>query len=158
MRQLRILLIDGGQTLVSEAVSVLLQAGYQVETASDPLEGLKKLYEALPDLIIITKEVPPVNGEDSFLRVRQASYLPILVVGGEEEAAETLESGADAYINAPPNPTLLVARVRSLLQRKSKYYPPGSDTGSGGGQSTMKKPDNGDGYCLTEVTEDGTNQ
>ncbi len=68
-----------------------------------------------------------VNGEEPYFRIRQASYLPIIVVGSEEEAAEMLELGADAYITKPPNLSELVARVHSLLRRKRKDDPPGDN-------------------------------
>ncbi len=62
------------------------------------------------------------------MRIRQASYLPIIVLGSQEKAAETLELGADAYMTKPPSPSELVARVRSLLRRKPRYDPPGDNS------------------------------
>jgi len=102
----------------------LEEAGYTVVRTTDALEGLKKLYEAYPDLIIVAKELPMVNGEDPCLRMRQASYLPIIVLGNDEEAAEILELGADAYMTNPPSLRELVARVRALLRRKPRADPP----------------------------------
>ena len=55
---------------------------------TDALDGLNKLYEVYPDLIIVERELPMVSGEDPCLRIRQASYLPIIVLGSREEAAE----------------------------------------------------------------------
>jgi DNA-binding response OmpR family regulator len=69
----------------------------------------------------VARELPTVNGEDPYLRIRQASYLPIIVIGNEEEAAETLEFGADAYMTRPPSLSELVARVHVLLRRKPRY-------------------------------------
>lgn len=101
------------------------EAGYKVVKVADALDGLKKLYEAYPDLIIMARELPMVNGEDPCLRIRQASYLPIIVLGSNEEAAEMLELGADAYMTKPPSLRELVARVRTLLRRKPRSDPPG---------------------------------
>ena len=58
-----------------------------------------------------------VNGEDPVLLIRQASLLPIIVLGSRQETVETLESGADAYMTKPPSLVELVARVRALLRR-----------------------------------------
>jgi two-component system response regulator ArlR len=118
LRQWRILLIEADEALAGEIASTLQQAGYHIVTAGGPLEGLKKLHESQPDLVITARELLPVDGEYSFLRLRRASYLPIVVMGSEKEAAETLESGADAYVTTPPNLIELLARVRSLLRRK----------------------------------------
>lgn len=84
---------------------------------------MKKIYESYPDLIIISRELLSLNGEDPCMQVRQSCYLPIIVIGGQEYAAETLECGADAYMIKPPSSNELIARVSSLLRRKQNYYP-----------------------------------
>jgi two-component system KDP operon response regulator KdpE len=65
-----------------------------------------------------------LNGEDACLRIRQACYLPILVLGDEEEAVETLELGVDAYLTKPLSVSELVARVHALLRRRMGPLPP----------------------------------
>ena len=123
----RILVIEKDEALAVKAAVALEEAGFKVTRTADALDGLKKLYEAYPDLIIVARELPMVNGEDPCLRIRQASYLPIIVLGSQEEAAEMLELGADAYMTKPPCLSELVARVRALLRRKPRYDPPGDN-------------------------------
>jgi two-component system response regulator ArlR len=150
LRQWRILLIEADEALAAEIASTLQQAGYHIVTAGGPLEGLKKLYEFHPDLVIMARELLPADGESSFLRLRQASYLPIVVVGSQKEAAETLESGADAYVTTPPNLTELLARVRSLLRRKRQDDGP-LGTGERQIKGTGDNPGNGsNGLTPTE--------
>ena len=96
-------------------------AGYEVIRAQDALEGLRKLYESYPDVIIIDRGLPEIFGEDACIRIRQASYLPIIVLGSYEDAAESLEIGADAFMTKPPSLRELVARVKNLLKRKPKF-------------------------------------
>lgn len=107
--------------------AALEEAGYQVVKANSALDGLKKLYEAYPDVVILARELPMLHGEEPCLRIRQASYLPIIVLGSGEEAAEVLELGADVFMTKPPNLDELVARVHSLLRRKLKDNPPGGN-------------------------------
>jgi len=99
----------------------LENAGYEVIRAQDALEGLTMLYKSYPDVIIMDRGLPEIYGEDAFIRVRQASYLPIIVLGSYEDAAESLEIGADAFMTKPPSLRELVARVRNLLKRKPKF-------------------------------------
>ena len=118
--------------------------------ATDALDGLKKLYEVHPDLVIVSKELPMVNEEDPCLRLRQASYLPIIVLGNQEEAAEVLEIGVDAYMMKPPSLIELVARVNSLLRRKPKVGPPGGNPESEIKNYLTKEGDGLNGLTSTE--------
>ena len=126
------------------------EAGYEVAWAADALSGLKKLYEAHPDLVILSRELLTVNEEDPYLRIRQASYLPIIVLGSQEEAAETLELGADAYMTKPANHIELVARVHALLRRKPRSDPPGDNPGLEIGNRRDNGGDGASGLTPTE--------
>jgi two-component system response regulator ArlR len=95
-----------------------------------------KLYQEYPDLVIVARELPMVNGEEPCLRVRQACYLPIIVLGNGGDISEMLELGADAYMMKPPGTYELVARVHSLLRRKTRYY-------SGNGNHELETGNNG---------------
>lgn len=88
-----------------------------VTCARDGLEGLEKLIESSIDVIVMGSTLPRVYGEDARIRIRQASYRPIIVIGENHDVAESLELGADAFMPKPPLLRELVARVRSLLLR-----------------------------------------
>ena len=125
-----VLIVEKDEVLRLKAAGALEAAGYEVAMAADTMEGIKQLYETRPDLIVVAQELTMEDGEDAYLRIRQASYLPIIVVGGRGGAAEMLESGADAYVIRPLSLGELVARVRALLRRKPGPGPPGgSDVG-----------------------------
>ncbi len=78
--------------------------------------------------------MPIINEENAYNHIREFSYLPIIVLGSQEEAAESLELGADVFMTKPPSLRELVARVRNLLKRKSEFdndrmnRPPGANT------------------------------
>lgn len=128
MRPARILIIEKDEALAVELVSALEKAGYEVVRTIDIIGGIKKLYESPPDLVIVAQEANVTTNEDRCLRIRQATYVPLLILGNDEdEASEMLELGADAYMTKPPGLIELVARVRSLLRRKPRYDPLGGD-------------------------------
>jgi DNA-binding response OmpR family regulator len=101
MDKVLVLVVEKDRPLVEEAVKALKEAGYEVIEAFDAADGLKMINELNPDLVIASTDLPPVNGEDACVRIRQASYLPVVILGSQEELVKTLESGADAYIIKP---------------------------------------------------------
>ena len=118
-----IVVIERDEHLAMQMTSALEAAGYRVEIVTDPAEGLRTFYQANPDLVILAEELPKVDGEDTCLRIRRASYLPIIVIGSKQKAVEALEHGVDAYINRPPDLDELIARVRALLRHKPSSNP-----------------------------------
>jgi DNA-binding response OmpR family regulator len=126
----RILIVHDNPPRSSDEASVLKNAGYDVVTANSLLEGMSKLYETRPELVVLAQDLGKNDSHNPYLRVRRLSYTPIIVVGEKEKASETLELGADAYIPSPVKPSELLARVNSILRRKRKMLrkePPGND-------------------------------
>jgi DNA-binding response OmpR family regulator len=85
-------------------------------------------------------------GKELCSRLRQVSYVPIIVLGSGQEVTDRvkmLEAGADAYMSRPPDTAELVARVRSLLRRRD-----GPD--GGGGEGDPSRWGNGGELTSTE--------
>lgn len=145
-----ILVIEKDETIAVRATTALEEAGYTVIRVVDFLDGLKQLHEVNPDLIIMNRELPTVNGEDPCLRVREACYLPIIATGAAEEAVEILELGADAFMTKPLNLRELVARVKTLLRRNSRNNPPRANSGSEITDQITKSVNSSNQLTLTE--------
>jgi two-component system KDP operon response regulator KdpE len=122
-----ILLIDTDKALVADIASALEAAGLQVTCATSGHQGLRQVYKALHDLLIVAENVPGINVEELCSRVWKTSCLPIIVLGTNCEwshEARMLNAGADAYMCKPLDHRELVARVRSLLWRTMGLRPP----------------------------------
>ena len=124
MKRERILVIAKDDYLLSQVGDTLRKVGYRVWRANNGVEGLKKLYRASPDLVVMERELLPVNRQDPCARIRQASYVPIIIVGSDQDPMDMLEFGADFYMAKPPNLRELTARVRALLRRKNIEWHP----------------------------------
>jgi DNA-binding response OmpR family regulator len=120
MKNESILIVDNDTNVVLDKAPVLKKAGYNILITNDILYGMNKLYETNPDLLIVNQDLYKANKENPYIRVRRSSYVPIIVVGEEEKAAEMLELGADAYVVKPPDSSELIARIDSLMRRKRK--------------------------------------
>jgi DNA-binding response OmpR family regulator len=100
--------------------------GFRVSVAADGAEGLKRVKSSPPDLVILDLMLPGMDGLDVCKALRAApatSALPILMLtakGEESDKVIGLELGADDYLTKPFSPKELVARVKSLLRRKTR--------------------------------------
>ncbi len=129
MKKAVVLIVEKDRAVSAGIVAALRESGYEVVEAENGAAGLRDIYELHPDVVIASTDLPPVNGEDACLRLRQASYLPLIAIGSREEVVEMLELGADACIISPPSGREVVARVHALLEREKKDDWPG---GAGG--------------------------
>jgi len=115
-----ILVIDDDEKLNQLLKRFLGDFGYQVYTAVDPDEGLKKIRTTTPDLIILDVMLPGMSGFDLCKHIRQSSTVPIIMLTARGELMDRvvgLELGADDYLPKPFEPRELVARIQAVLRR-----------------------------------------
>jgi len=119
----RILVVDDEPEAVELVEFNLRQAGYDVASAGDGAEALKKAHDAQPNLVILDLMLPEVDGLEVCKMLRRdpaTASLPIIMLtakAAEIDRVLGLELGADDYITKPFSPRELVLRVKNLLQR-----------------------------------------
>jgi len=129
----KILIVDDDPDILVAIGAVLEARDYQVVTARDGEEGLAKLKEASPDLMILDLLMPRKDGfavckELKDPRWLKYSNVPILILTSIREEVSRrryeLETGlsldVDDYVEKPIDPFLLVERVESLLKKKKR--------------------------------------
>jgi len=148
----RILWVGDNHKTLKSVISCINDAGYEVATADDELQGLNQLYDKCVDLIIIDGSLMDEDNNDPYLRVRESSYTPIIILGRQDsQAVRLLELGADSFVKTPPDPRELKARIDSMVKRKHRADPPrGSSGGSGGGCDPAQKMDPSPNLTPTE--------
>jgi DNA-binding response OmpR family regulator len=115
-----ILIIDDSTTERAIVEAKLVGAGYSVLTAEDGRDGLKSLYGASPDLVILDVVMPELDGWGTLERIRGISDVPVIMLTAQdqdEERIRGLRSGADDYITKPFTPDELLARIEAVLRR-----------------------------------------
>ena len=103
----------------------LEQEGYSVEVESNGEEALKRLMsDKQPfDALVLDVMLPGRDGFSVARELREArNYIPLLMLTARsrpEDVLQGFESGADDYLPKPFNLSILIARVGSLLRRKT---------------------------------------
>ncbi len=118
-----ILVIDDDTTYQQMITHALVQSGYQVSVANNGEEGLQKVKEQCPELIICDVVMPGISGYEVTQQVRkdpQCTNVPILVLTGRaglQDKLQSFEAGADDHLTKPFEPAELLARIEALLRR-----------------------------------------
>ena len=119
----RILVVDDEPETVELVEFNLRQAGFDVATAADGSEAIRKVRAQLPSLIVLDLMLPEVDGLEVCKMLRRdtsTAGIPILMLtakAAELDRVLGLELGADDYVTKPFSPRELVLRVRKLLER-----------------------------------------
>jgi phosphate regulon transcriptional regulator PhoB len=122
----KILVVEDEPDAIELIAFNLESAGYDVVTASDGREGLKKARSAVPDLIILDLMLPETDGLEVCKILRRdpaTSDIPIIMLtakAAEIDRVLGLELGADDYVTKPFSPRELVLRVKRLLRRAQR--------------------------------------
>lgn len=127
----RHVIIVEDETDLSDLIAMHLRREHlRVSTYSDGLLGMAAIERDKPDLVVLDLMLPGLDGLQICQRIRAREGLAdtlvlILTARGEDADIVTgLEVGADDYVTKPFSPRVLVARVRSLLRRRSERSSP----------------------------------
>ncbi|UCD81108.1 MAG: response regulator transcription factor [Desulfobacterales bacterium] len=118
-----ILIIDDDAKLNKLLTEFLGDFGFNTLSAVHPHDGLKKLKQKSPDLVILDVMLPGMDGFEVCKAIRQNSSVPIIMLTARGELMDKvvgLELGADDYLPKPFEPRELVARIHSVLRRTRK--------------------------------------
>lgn len=121
----KILIVEDERDIADLIAFNLEREGYQVVMADSGEEGLSKARNMAPGLVVLDIMLPGINGLDvcrSLKSELNTRHIPIIILTARDEDVDIvtgLELGADDYVTKPFSPKVLVARVRSILRRKT---------------------------------------
>ncbi len=125
-QQPRILLVDDDPNLLVLLADQLRADGFDVQTARDGDEALRRLRGSWPDLLIVDMMMPRMDGL-TFARVIKAQAdLPMIVLSAIDVAdskADLLEEVAEDYVTKPYHYPELRARIVRVLRRLGDKVP-----------------------------------
>ena len=118
----RILLIDDDTQLGGPLAAYFARFDMALECALRPSEGLARLQQGGIDAAILDVMLPEMDGFALCRTIRKDSDIPIIMLTARGEVMDRvvgLELGADDYVPKPFEPRELVARVQTVLRRRT---------------------------------------
>jgi two-component system KDP operon response regulator KdpE len=119
----RILIVDDEPQILRFLKPSLAAAGYDVVAATTGRDALKAAATLSPQVVVLDLGLPDMDGKDVIRELRSWSQVPILVLSARDREAEKIESldlGADDYINKPFGIGELTARLRAALRHAAQ--------------------------------------
>jgi len=125
MKKGKILVVDDENYILHILDFSLGAEGYEVITAEDGEEAVRKCREEKPDLVVLDVMMPKMDGFEACRTIKRDSETadtPVILLSAKSrdvDQKQGYEAGADDYITKPFSPGRLVDRVHGLLKLKA---------------------------------------
>ncbi len=117
----RVLVVDDEAAILRFLKPALEANGYEMFSTATVADAVKRIAADAPDLVLLDLGLADGDGKDVIRRVREWSDVPIIVLSArdrETEKIDSLDLGADDYVNKPFNVGELMARMRTALRHR----------------------------------------
>ncbi|WP_156251652.1 response regulator transcription factor [Pseudactinotalea terrae] len=117
----RLLVVDDEPNIRELLAASLRFAGFEVDTAADGQQAVKKALEAEPDLVVLDVMLPDLDGFTVTRRLReQGKLMPVVFLTARDDTTDKvagLTVGGDDYVTKPFSLDEVIARIRAVLRR-----------------------------------------
>ncbi len=123
----KVLIVDDEERNLKLMSTILMNYGYDYETARNGIEALEKAKSLLPDLIFLDVMMPQMDGYEACRRLKQdqsTMHIPIIIITAftdKDSRIRGLEAGASDFLTKPIDTIELKVRARNLLNIKGFY-------------------------------------
>jgi two-component system KDP operon response regulator KdpE len=117
----QVLVVDDEAAILRFLKPALEANNYEMSSASTVADAIKQIASRTPDIVLLDLGLPDGDGKEIIRRVREWSDVPIIVLSAREREAEKIDSldlGADDYVNKPFSVGELMARMRTALRHR----------------------------------------
>lgn len=121
-----ILVVEDESSIADTLVYSLNRENYQTSWTTLGLEAIALCKKTPPDLILLDIGLPDCSGFEVCKAIRQFSDVPIIFLTARTEEIDVivgLEIGADDYVGKPFSPREIIARVKTILRRRTSAAP-----------------------------------
>jgi class 3 adenylate cyclase len=126
-RSAKILIVDDVPENIKLLEAMLADEAHAIVTAASGVEALEIVEKESPDLVLLDVVMPKMDGYTVCRRIRENDrnrFRPVVMISAldpSEESRNSIEAGADGFLERPLRQADLIARVRSLLRVKELH-------------------------------------
>lgn len=120
-----ILCIEDETEMIDLIRIILGRKGFEVEGATGGEDGLKKIHERKPDLVLLDLMMPNIDGWEVYQQMKADETtrdIPVIIVTAKAQNIDKVLglqiAKVDDYISKPFSPEDLLSSVESVLERK----------------------------------------
>jgi two-component system KDP operon response regulator KdpE len=121
--RLHVLVVDDEAAILRFLKPALEANSYDMSSVPTIADAVKRIAAEAPDIVLLDLGLADGDGKDVLRRVREWSDVPVIVLSARDREAEKIESldlGADDYVNKPFNVGELMARMRTALRHRMR--------------------------------------
>jgi twitching motility two-component system response regulator PilH len=119
-----ILIVDDSATMMEGHKRILERQGHTVHSAEDGEEGVARVLELMPDLVLMDVVMPKMNGFQATRKISKnelTKHIPVVIVTSKDQQTDIMwgkRQGARDYLVKPADEKQLKATVDRLLAEK----------------------------------------
>ena len=121
MRQ-KLLIVEDNIVILTMQKQIFEMEGYDIVTAQDGVDALKKVKEEKPLVVLLDVNIPGMNGFEVCRQVKADPSLSGIIIVmisavyySDEDAKKGMAMGADAYFTKPYENEVLLAKIKELI-------------------------------------------
>ena len=114
-----IVLIEDDPAIRSFVRASLLAQRYRLCEAPTGVDGLTEAANNRPDVVVVARDLPDMDGIEVVRRLREWTSVPVIVLSARDQESDkvaTLDAGADDYVTRPFGIDEFLARLRVALR------------------------------------------
>lgn len=119
--ELHALLVDDNPDMLEPIKGRLRALGYRITVAQNGELAVAAFAHDRPSVVVLDVTMPEMNGYQACREMKQAAAeVPVLILTARSDPADrfwAFQCGADAFLNKPIDPDVLVRQITSLLGR-----------------------------------------
>ena len=121
----KILVVDDDPDIVEILSYNLSLAGYEIKSAVNGKEAVKKAKSFIPEIILLDVMMPKMDGIEACSKIKELSSLSNTIViflsarNDDFTQISAFDAGGDDYISKPVKPKILLKKISSILKRMS---------------------------------------